>query len=72
MTERKQCVWIVRYGLTEHPLVESVGPFDSDIDPQEGIEHAKAIAQRIAESGKDAPKIVFSSPFLRTTHTAHI
>ncbi len=72
MMERKQCVWIVRYGLTEHPLVENVGPFDSDIDPQEGIEHAKCIAQRIAKSGKDAPKIVFSSPFLRTTHTAHI
>lgn len=72
MMERKQCVWIVRYGLTEHPLVENVGPFDSDIDPQEGIEHAKCIAQRIAKSGKDAPKIVFSSPFLRTTHTAHV
>ena len=72
MTIRKQCVWIIRYGLTEHPLVEGVGPFDSDIDPIEGVEHAKCIAQRIAKSGEDAPKVVYSSPFLRTTHTAHI
>jgi len=69
---RKQCVWLVRYGLTEFPLVESVGPFDSDIDPTEGIEHATCIAKRIAESGEDSPKIVYSSPFLRTAHTAHI
>jgi hypothetical protein len=27
--KKKQCVWIVRYGLTKFPLVESVGPFDS-------------------------------------------
>lgn len=72
MTTRKQCVWIVRYGLTKYPLVESVGPFDSDIDPNEGLEHAKCIAKRIAESGDDAPKIIYASPFLRTTHTAHI
>jgi broad specificity phosphatase PhoE len=67
----KQCVWIVRYGLTEHPLVESVGPFDSDIHPTEGVEHAKFIAKRIAET-EDSPTIVYSSPFLRTAHTAHI
>ena len=69
---KKQCVWIIRYGLTEHPLVEGVGPFDSDIDPTEGVEHAQCIAKRIAMSSEDAPDLVYSSPFLRTTHTAHI
>ena len=67
----KQSVFIVRYGLTEHALVEDVGPFDSDINPNEGIEHAKAIATRIAND-PDKPTVVFSSPFLRTSHTASI
>ena len=52
--------------------MEGVGPFDSDIDPTEGIEHATCIAKEIADSGEDAPKIIYTSPFLRTTHTAHI
>ncbi|OEU14923.1 hypothetical protein FRACYDRAFT_241481 [Fragilariopsis cylindrus CCMP1102] len=43
-----QCIWLVRYGLTEHALIEDVGPYDSDIDPKEGIEHAQCIAKRIA------------------------
>ncbi|VEU39409.1 unnamed protein product [Pseudo-nitzschia multistriata] len=45
---QRQYVWFVRYGLTEHPLVEDLGPYDSDIDPMEGIDHAKNIAKRIA------------------------
>jgi len=74
-------VWIVRYGLTEHPLVEDLGPYDSDIDPNEGIEHAKSIAKRIAggihNDGPDGesdsvPKFVYTSPFLRTAHTGYI
>jgi hypothetical protein len=27
----KQCVWIIRYGLTKHPLVENLGPFDGEL-----------------------------------------
>lgn len=68
----KQFVWLVRYGLTEHALVEGVGPYDSDIDPTTGIVHAKAIASRIASSGDAVPDIVYSDRFLRTTHTADI
>jgi hypothetical protein len=74
-------IYIVRYGLTEFPLVENEGPFDSDIDPSSGIEHANAIASRLAAdissslsstSRKDINIMVFSSPFLRTCHTASI
>ena len=82
-TERKQYVWFVRYGLTEHPLVEDLGPYDSDIDPSEGIEHAIAIAKRIAAglrknnnddsetTDESIPTVVYSSPFLRTSHTGY-
>mmetsp|Transcript_7722 Transcript_7722/g.11100 ORF Transcript_7722/g.11100 Transcript_7722/m.11100 type:complete len:255 (+) Transcript_7722:134-898(+) len=71
-TPERQCVWIVRYGLTKFPLVESLGPFDSPIDPTEGIEHAKSIAKRIAQNKDDAPKHIYSSPFLRTAQTAQL
>jgi len=79
-----QCVWLVRYGLTEHALVEDVGPYDSDIDPKEGMKHAKSIAQRIAKGynfdcnsdiidvRETIPKVVYADPFMRTTHTGHI
>ncbi len=72
----KQSVWFVRYGLTEHPLVEDLGPYDSDIDPGEGIDHAMSIAKRIA-AGVNAdetsiPGVVYASPFLRTAHTGYI
>lgn len=63
-------VWIVRYGLTKFPLVEDDGPYDSPIDPTEGVEHAKAIAARIASGVQDKPTVVYSSPFVRTTETA--
>ena len=43
-----------------------------DIDPTEGVDHAKCIARKIAASGSDAPKYVYSSPFLRTAHTAQL
>eukprot|EP00553_Chaetoceros_curvisetus_P001090 CAMPEP_0204612558 /NCGR_PEP_ID=MMETSP0717-20131115/636_1 /ASSEMBLY_ACC=CAM_ASM_000666 /TAXON_ID=230516 /ORGANISM="Chaetoceros curvisetus" /LENGTH=243 /DNA_ID=CAMNT_0051624687 /DNA_START=35 /DNA_END=763 /DNA_ORIENTATION=- len=67
----KQYVWLVRYGKTEFPLVEYEGPYDSDIDPMEGIEHAKAIGGRIASSTSDKlPSKIYCSPFLRTIHTA--
>lgn len=79
-------MWFVRYGLTEYPLVEDLGPYDSDIDPAEGIEHAKSIAKRIAagihnhqttnenenENETSIPTVVYSSPFLRTAHTGYI
>lgn len=69
----KQYIWLVRYGKTEFPLVEYDGPFDSDIDPTEGINHAKSIATQIASSPTDTlPSKVYASPFLRTTHTASI
>jgi broad specificity phosphatase PhoE len=55
--------------------VEKVGPFDSDIDPTVGVEHAEAIASAIASSSsskEDGPLLIYASPFLRTTHTACI
>ena len=42
-----------------------------DIHPEDGIEAAHCIANKIASSS-NAPSIVYSSPFLRTTHTASI
>jgi broad specificity phosphatase PhoE len=36
------------------------------------MDHAKEISQRISKSGSDTPKLVFSSPFVRTIHTAHL
>ena len=30
-SEKKQCVWIVRYGLTKYNLENGVGPFDSKL-----------------------------------------
>ena len=75
--QQRQCVWLVRYGLTEHALVEDVGPYDSDIDPAVGILHAKSIAERIAKghgsnSDDTIPKFVYADPFMRTTHTGKI
>jgi len=44
-----------------------------DIDPTVGIVHAEAIAKQISTSPSDVlPTKVYSSPFLRTTHTASI
>jgi broad specificity phosphatase PhoE len=46
-----------------------------DIDPTDGISHAKAIANAIASSASpmdSIPQHVYASPFLRTTHTASI
>lgn len=74
---KRQSVWIVRYGLTKYPLVEYYGPFNSPLDPTEGIEHARAIAGKVrndvlkfcSESGAIH---VYSSPFTRTAQTAQI
>mmetsp|Transcript_87612 Transcript_87612/g.131393 ORF Transcript_87612/g.131393 Transcript_87612/m.131393 type:complete len:254 (-) Transcript_87612:452-1213(-) len=68
----RQSVWIVRYGLTKYPLVENAGPYDSELDPTEGVDHAKSIARRISSNEGDLPKYVYSSPFVRTTHTAQL
>lgn len=71
----RQFVWLIRYGKTEFPLVENDGPFDSDIDPTDGISHVEAIAKAIASSPSPVdsiPQCVYASPFLRTTHTASI
>ncbi len=45
-----------------------------DIDPTTGIQHAEAIAERLAATvgTEQFPTIVFSSPFRRCAHTAHI
>ena len=44
-----------------------------DIDPTEGIIHADSIAESIANSlPETVPTRVYTSPFLRTTHTASI
>ena len=70
MTKQRQYVWICRYGLTAFPLVESVGPYDSDIDVSVG--HAECIAQRIHQDDAARPQRIYASPFLRCVHTAHI
>jgi len=69
-TTKHQYVWICRYGLTAFPLVESVGPYDSDIDTSVG--HAECIARRIQQEPEARPKHVYASPFLRCVHTASI
>jgi len=71
--EGTQYIWLVRYGLTQYALVENVGPFDSDIDPTTGITHAKAIANYISTSSEGSvPALIYTDPFLRTTHTGNI
>ena len=76
-----QYIWIIRYGRTFPGLVENVGNYDSDLHQPEGIEHAKAIAQRIIEANSEKgdhnddsmiPKHVFSDPFLRCMRTADV
>ncbi len=62
-------------------ILLDLGPYDSDIDPNEGIDHAMSIAKRIAtgiqtdttERNLDSiPSVVYASPFLRTAHTGYI
>lgn len=54
-------------------MVESIGPFNSDIHPMDGVQQAKCIAERIASSsGSDIPTVVYTDPFERTTHTGHV
>lgn len=73
-----QYIWIIRYGRTFPGLVENVGNYDSDLHQPEGIEHAKAIAQRIINNSKGddgdsmIPKHVFSDAFLRCMRTADV
>jgi phosphohistidine phosphatase SixA len=38
---------------TKNNNITDIGPYDSDIDPKEGIEHAKCIAKRIAKGHHD-------------------
>jgi len=81
--QRKQCIWIVRYGLTKFPLVEYLGPYNSPLDETEGMSHANAIANALREdvmastnsaSASDSSEVVhvYSSPFTRTTQTANL
>jgi len=70
-SSKEQSIFIVRYGITQFPLVESVGPFDSPIG-KEGIEHAGAIAESIRAETEGNPLIIYASPFQRCAHTAHI
>jgi broad specificity phosphatase PhoE len=82
VAERRQCVWIVRYGLTKFPLVEHLGPYNSPLDETEGLVHAEAIARALCQdvrqststssSSSSSSVHVYSSPFTRTTQTAHI
>jgi broad specificity phosphatase PhoE len=46
--------------------------YSGELDQHEGMEHAKCIAHRLSTAGSDAPKVVYSSPFLRTAHTAQL
>jgi broad specificity phosphatase PhoE len=77
VAERRQCVWIVRYGLTKFPLVEHLGPYNSPLDETEGLCHAEAIARALCQDVRQSTSTsssvhVYSSPFTRTTQTAHI
>ena len=38
----------------------------------EGMEHAKCIARRLSADKLKAPKVVYTSPYLRTAHTAQL
>jgi hypothetical protein len=47
---KMQSVWIVRYGLTKFPLVEGVGPYDSEckgINQIEVVSQQKIISQHL-------------------------
>jgi phosphohistidine phosphatase SixA len=48
----------------------TIKPSPGDIDPTIGIDHAQRIAARIATM-EPPPSVVYTSPFLRTAHTAH-
>jgi broad specificity phosphatase PhoE len=77
MAAPHQNVYIVRYGLTKYPLVEYTGPYDSPLDPTEGLDHARAIANAIKDASTNIKAssnnaFVYCSPFLRTTETAHV
>jgi len=76
-----QYIYLVRYGLTDPPLMENVGNYDSDIHPADGVEHAQAIAnvlrdQQPKEEENVTPwrwrMMVYSDPFIRCAHTANI
>lgn len=72
-SEKRQYVWLIRYGATYPGLVENVGNFDSDLAIPEGYGHARAMGQRMASSSKNAPiKHVFSDPFLRCMRTGDL
>ena len=59
-------MYLLSFSHIYFPLVSG------DIDPEEGISHAKSIANRISKSRECNPKKVYCAPFLRTVHTAHI
>jgi broad specificity phosphatase PhoE len=68
---KEQHLWLIRYGKTDPGLIENVGNYDSDLH-QEGIDHAKRIAQHIQASGAPAPAHIFSDPFMRCMRTADV
>jgi broad specificity phosphatase PhoE len=72
-SSNKQFVYLIRYGLTDPPLLENVGNYDSDIEATVGVEHAHCIARAMATLPCDErPSVVLADPFLRCTHTASI
>lgn len=77
--ERRQYVWLIRYGRTDPPLLENIGNFNSDLHFPDGINHATAIGRRLAaDCGRGGngphsiPKFVYSDPFLRCMRTADV
>ena len=84
--QRRQYVWLVRYGRTDPPLRENIGNFDSDLHNPDGLAHATSIAKRLASghtmkdsdecssslSDDAVPKTVYSDPFLRCMRTADV
>ena len=64
----RQYIWLVRYGKTFPGLIENFGNYDSDLH-EEGIHHAKIMAERIASSRQTIHRVI-ADPFLRCMRTA--
>jgi phosphohistidine phosphatase SixA len=63
-------LWVMRHAyagdFSEDPKKERERPLKP-----EGVEMAKAVAGAMSEAGEE-PKVIFASPFVRTTSTADI
>mmetsp|Transcript_33150 Transcript_33150/g.97796 ORF Transcript_33150/g.97796 Transcript_33150/m.97796 type:complete len:351 (+) Transcript_33150:40-1092(+) len=68
--QRRQYVWLIRYGRTDPPLLENIGNYDSDLH-KDGITHATAIAERLASGHHDGGESSSSSSSSTTTFSSN-